>query len=291
MKKKKVAFCFSGQARTLDLCYPYIKKNLFDPLGKVGKDFDVFCCVEDDEDAKKVALLKPTKTLKITSQNLDEEYQDILKLNYKKLFSRGNMRKELNQLNKIYLANNLRREYQKENNISYDWVLRTRFDIFPIKQIEYHKLNKKYLYMPRTKAMKFPNHNDVMAIGSEKNLDIYSNLFKNFRSIFKTYFSNNFKISLKISFFFEKIYISLLKNLIKLSKKDGTPYKFFQKMIMIRGNFFMRPPQKNCWVLENALFRYLKIKKVQNRILDIDYALVRKVWTDSGIILDKQIGF
>ena len=89
MRKKKVAFCFSGQARTLDLCYPYIKKNLFDPLGENGKDYDVFCCVEDDEDARKVSLLKPARVLKITSKNFDEEFGEILKLNYKKLFARA----------------------------------------------------------------------------------------------------------------------------------------------------------------------------------------------------------
>jgi hypothetical protein len=290
MERKKVAFCFSGQARTLELCYPYIKENLFDPLGKNGKDYDVFCCVEDDEDAKKISLLKPIRSLKITSKNLDEEYKDLFKLNYKKLFSRGNMRKELNQLNKIYQSNKLRKDYQKEKKISYDWVFRARFDILPLKKINYPSLNKKYLYTPRATEIKYPTYNDTMALGSEKNLDIYSSLLTNFRPTYKTFFSNNFKTSLKISFFFEKIYLSLFETLIKLSNNGGAPRKFFEKMIMIRGNFFLRPPQENCWVLENALFRHLKNKKVQNKVLEMDYGLVRKLWTDSGIILDKQSG-
>ena len=51
-KIKTAAICFFGQARMLDLCYPYIKKNLLDPIGKNGKDYDIFCCVEDDEDLR-----------------------------------------------------------------------------------------------------------------------------------------------------------------------------------------------------------------------------------------------
>ena len=129
-----------------------------------------------------------------------------------------------------------------------------------------------------------------MALGSEKNLDIYSNLIGNFENIFKTFFSNNFKTSLKISFFFERIYVSIFQALIKLSKKGGTPSKFFEKMIMIRGNFFSRPPQENCWTLESALFRYLKSQKRQVEIMEMDYAGIRKIWTASGVFLDKQEG-
>ncbi len=86
IKIKKVAFCFSGQARSLDLCYPYIQKNLLDPLGENKKDYDIFCCVEDDKDTHKVNLLNPTKVLKVKTENLVKKHEKIVSLNYNKFF-------------------------------------------------------------------------------------------------------------------------------------------------------------------------------------------------------------
>ncbi len=49
-KIKNAAVCFSGQAKNFELCYPYIRKNLLDQIGS----HDIFCCVEDDENADKI---------------------------------------------------------------------------------------------------------------------------------------------------------------------------------------------------------------------------------------------
>lgn len=289
-KKKKVAFCFSGQARTLDLCYPYIKRNFLDPLGKNKKDYDIFCCVEDDKDASKVNILKPTKILKITSRNFNKEYKDVLRLNYRKFFARGNLNNQLNQIYKIYLANNLRKDYQKEKNISYDWVIRTRFDIFPLNKINYSKLSKEYLYIPRAKELRFPNYSDIIALGSDNLLNIYSDRIKEFKDILKTFFSDDLKLSLKTSFFFERGYISFFEFLERLFKKDNLFSKICRRMIIIRGNFFLRPPQENCYTAEYGLFKYLEKKKVHCEVLLLDYALVRKRWEDNCVFLDKQEG-
>ena len=53
LKMKNVALCFSGMVKSLELCYPYIKKNLLDHIGS----HDIFCFVEDDSDFKKIKLL------------------------------------------------------------------------------------------------------------------------------------------------------------------------------------------------------------------------------------------
>ena len=54
---KKAAICFSWQVRTLDRCLPYIRANIFDQIWEINKDYDIFCCMEDDEDAYKATQL------------------------------------------------------------------------------------------------------------------------------------------------------------------------------------------------------------------------------------------
>jgi len=287
LKKKKVAFCFSGQARTLDLCYPYIKQNLFDPLDKNGEDYDVFCCVEDDEDSSKINLLKPTKILKVKHKDFGLEYGDILNKNYKKFFANNHLINYLDQLNKIYLANQLRKEYQNKKGISYDWVFRIRFDFFPIKKINYSNLDNKFLYVPKTMRGEGA-HNDMFAIGSEKNLDSYSDQIKKFGEVTKKFFQKNSPVRLKISFFLERIYLSIFNFLIRKTNQKNIFSKFCKKMVIVRGNFFLRPPKKYDYNSEAALFRCLKLLGVKTKILDIDYIIVRRVWENSGVHLNNQ---
>jgi len=289
-KRKKAAFCFSGQVRTLDLCYPYIKKNILDPLGKNGKDYDIFCCIIDDKDSSKVNLLKPVKVLKVKHRDFNLEYKDILNLNHRKFFTNSPLCSYLDQLDKLYLANQLRKEYQDKNRISYDWVFRIRFDFLPIKKIDYSKLNNKFLYLPKT-MRGGDAHNDMFAIGSEKNLDLYSNQIKEFRRVIKTFFQRSPPIRLRVSFFLERTYISILDFLIDKTKPQGIFSKFYKKMKIISGNFFLRPPKKYNYNSEYALFKHLELQKVKVKILDLDYAMIRKNWSSSGILLHNQKPF
>ena len=70
--RPRIAFCFSWQARTLDQTYLFFQKNLFDAAKEQWFDYDVFCAVEDDEDADKVKLLNPTKIEKIKSGDVEK---------------------------------------------------------------------------------------------------------------------------------------------------------------------------------------------------------------------------
>ncbi len=286
--RKRIAFCFSGHARTLDLCYPFIKQNFLDPLEEEGKDYDIFCCIEDDKDAHKVNLLKPTKIVTSKTQNFNKRYDHLINLNYKQLFIRGNINNQLNQLIKIQLANNLRIDYQKQNDVSYDWIIRTRFDIFPLTKIDYSNLDKKYLYLPQTIDLTHKNYNDIIALGNDKNINIYSDRIDSFEKIFRTYCSNDFPISQRVSFFLERIYIYIFEFLIKTINKDNFISKIFNMLIVTRSTFFSRPPYKNRYTAESGLFRYLESEKTRVKKLDLDYALVRDNPSESGLFLDKQ---
>ncbi|MBS3087449.1 hypothetical protein J4226_02545 [Candidatus Pacearchaeota archaeon] len=289
LKKKKVAFCFSGQARTFDLCYPYIKKNFLDPLGENKKDYDIFCCVEDEKDADKILVMQPTKILKVKSEDFNEKYKDVISLNYKKYFARGNLSNQLNQLNKIYLANNLRKQFQKENNISYNFVVRTRFDIFPISKINYSSLNKNKLYLPKSKDSTHPNYNDIIAIGGEAMLDVYSDRIKKFKETLAFFHIKKSSFKMHISLFLEKKFINFFELLIRISEKDSMKARFYKKVIIARSLLgFIRPPLKNCYTAESGLYKYLENEKIKPKIITIDFALIREKWVENGVWLDRQ---
>jgi hypothetical protein len=288
MKNKKVAFCISGETRTFNLCYPYIKKNLLDPIGKNKTDYDIFCCIENDRDFIKIKKMDPTKIIKIKNKDFKKEYKDIFKNLYKKFFAYGNINNHLNQVNKINLCNQLRKKYQKENKIKYNWICRFRFDLLPINKINYSALKKEYLYVPKSKPSKIPICNDMIAISNEELMDIYCNLKNKFRKVLNDFYSEEFNTTLRISLSIEKYYLWFLELLIKYSKKQGFFSKIFNKMILLRGNLFLRPPLKNIYTIEHALLRYLKEEKVNIKNLEIDYILVREKWSSSGVLLNKQ---
>ena len=114
---KQAAICFSGMVRTLDLCYPYIKRNLLDNL----ESYDIFCYAEDDKDFKKIKLLKPTKVRKIKSSKVDEIIKEDIKFlnkrNYIDFISpqshRLNFRNIYQQLYKIHGVFKLLEDYMK----------------------------------------------------------------------------------------------------------------------------------------------------------------------------------
>lgn len=147
-KKPRIAFCFSGQVRTLNQTYLFFQKNLFEAAKEQWFDYDVFCAVEDDENVDKVKLLNPTKVEKIKSSEVEKiikrVHWDFIENEFLDTYWytwfdwHMNM---LQQLYKIQASMNLKKEYRKENNIKYDIVFKLRFDC-PFMR----KLNFKNIY-------------------------------------------------------------------------------------------------------------------------------------------------
>jgi hypothetical protein len=165
LANKKVAICFSGQIRDgYKECLNLIDIFIIKALG-----CDVFCCFEDCDN------------------NIKEYVQE--KLKPKKIKYVGDYKKDANNMvyngylsmfNKIYLSNELKKQYEKENNFIYDYVIRIRPDLV-VKQYlprEVFEKNNDKIYIP----FSFTGHDwlgfpDCMAIGNSKNMDIYSNIF------------------------------------------------------------------------------------------------------------------
>jgi hypothetical protein len=80
----------------------------------------------------------------------------------------------------IYKANELKKEYEKENNIKFDWVIRMRTDSdFRYERLDLNTLNHE-LNIPSGEDWGDHSINDQFAIGTSYAMDLYSSLYNNF---------------------------------------------------------------------------------------------------------------
>lgn len=79
----------------------------------------------------------------------------------------------------IYRANELKSEYEKENNIVFDWVIRMRTDSdFRYDVLDMNCLNSE-LNIPSGEDWAANSINDQFAIGTSHSMNLYSSFYKN----------------------------------------------------------------------------------------------------------------
>lgn len=288
---KNAAICFSGQARTLELCYPYIKKNLLDNLGS----YDIFCCVEDDENANKTEVLKPVKFKKIKSSDVDsiiqKEVKELKRQNYRKsLFTespRFTIRNIYQQLYKINQCFGLLEEYMKERKVGYKYFIRMRFDFLPIDILELDKFNieKNEIIVPAERDLHSGSFNDMITIASDfDTFKTFCSCYNNFRDIVEKHLSFEMGLFKKIYFLLEKAYSNFFFFIFgNLSAKR----KFFRNILggvlMVPKHIFGRFKSNKKYYLERVLFQFMKSKEIKVRELKITFVIVRSL-TDGLLI-------
>jgi len=81
----------------------------------------------------------------------------------------------------IFKANEMKKEYEKENNIIFDWVIRMRTDSdFRYEKLDLNTLDHE-LNIPSGEDWGDDSINDQFAIGSSHVMNLYSNLYNNFQ--------------------------------------------------------------------------------------------------------------
>jgi hypothetical protein len=186
----KVALCLSGHLRKFDQTYPSLQKYFLDRY-----DCDIFIHTWDklgyqsnfrkdqiinntnDRINDINFLFKPKKIIVEHSSFIDELrkeaniYAPHLVTQPKPAHHMASM------FYKIYACNELRKHYQLETNVEYDWVVRSRTDLLfhGNVTIPEHDIENK-IFMPRST---FHSHwyNDQFAIASPNNMDVYSSAF------------------------------------------------------------------------------------------------------------------
>jgi hypothetical protein len=168
----KTSILISGQIRNDSFpCLLSQKIFLYDPL-----NVDIFAVFSDDISnemkQKIVNILKPKSILWVKDNK--HLYQNKKSPNMYLMYE------------KIFLCNNLRKEYQKKNNIVYDVNIRIRPDLIVknyIPNYVINNINQNTIYTPYINNIDFVINaiylgiNDQMFIGDDNSTNIISNIF------------------------------------------------------------------------------------------------------------------
>jgi hypothetical protein len=201
----KVALCISGQMRTFKECIKLMNKHIIKPLKP-----DIFihtypmsgiCTKGDNGLQEKITYDDLKQQYNYKTAVIEERIGDFYKLGKtqmpEKLQRLSSRNKGLIQMcYKIYQCNELKSNYEKEQDFKYDMVIRTRPDIRiyqPIPNKLFNKENRNTLWIPQPDK---PNLSewiitDELALGSSQNMDIYSSLFLNLNNYWKKPYGNN----------------------------------------------------------------------------------------------------
>jgi hypothetical protein len=169
----KIALCLSGQARCVKQGYEFVKKNLLD-----GNDVTVFCHVWESPEVVDIELYKPEALMieKPLTNDLSK-YTNVPppQPNWK---VKDPARAAWNLMYSLKVANELKNVYEDENNMKFDWVIRSRYDFALNTPIPFAELDNTKLYVPNcrmTPARDFGN--DQFAFSSSENMDKYADGF------------------------------------------------------------------------------------------------------------------
>ena len=82
------------------------------------------------------------------------------------------------QLYAIQGCNQLKVQYELENNMTFDWVIRSRFDFAINARIPFDELDNSKLYIPNCRMVPTRDFgNDQFAFSSSKNMDNYAECY------------------------------------------------------------------------------------------------------------------
>jgi hypothetical protein len=194
----KIALCFSGQPRFVKQTYQNYLDNLILPNNI--EDIFVHCWWDETKIHEPVItswesvgahlnLYVEGDAINFIKEKYNPKLLVYEKDDFSKYINEGEFgKKEITQpvifqsmCNSIYKCNEFRKQYEQENNLKYDLIIRTRFDLNILEKVDLNNVDDKYLYIP---ACNFKAHcviNDQFAFGDSDTMDIYSNIFKHER--------------------------------------------------------------------------------------------------------------
>ena len=169
----KIALCLVGQARSVEAGYEFHKKNILD-----RNDVTVFFhtwASEDNLYAKALELYKPGNWSVEQSPNVDlSKYTRTPPPSPNWKVKDGRM-STYAQLYAIERCNSMKCIYEQEHKMTFDWVIRSRFDFAINARIPFDELDNSKLYIPNCRMVPTRDFgNDQFAFSSSENMDKYA---------------------------------------------------------------------------------------------------------------------
>lgn len=191
----KTAICISGQPRNVNLAFPNINQTLLEPnspdvfihlwLDKGDLDKSHFNSwgqsvgtINNDVIGDIFKKYNPKK-IKIENQIHFPQFNKYNLSNYQK-----NM---VSMLYSMKQSNNLKIDYELENNFKYDAVIRSRFDLTLENIIEIDSLDLNNKIYCLKDCPHFNGVNDQFAVGNSKNMDVFNSTYDNLDEFLSTF--------------------------------------------------------------------------------------------------------
>lgn len=200
----RVAICISGQPRDVNVGVEQVLSQIIKANPSV--DFDVFAHAWIAESGEAWDTAQPHQSFAVGKQEADAQKTILSKLNPKLWlfepqicfdnFTNGfNSHPTAKQTSlasnfySVYMANNLKKQYEVMNGFVYNNVLRMRYDLWfnkPVILSEYQDYTQDHVVVPKNYQedqdrilwnVKNKGMVDVFAISSSKNMDKYSETF------------------------------------------------------------------------------------------------------------------
>ena len=147
----------------------------------------------------------------------------------------------------IQQANNLKKEYEKENNFVYDCVIRTRFDYLFTEQYDISKYDLSYLNIKNNCNHTEYAINDHLALSNSKTIDVYSDMFNYLEECYNDGIEFNTEV-------FWGYYIQIKKKLEVLKTLGDT--ESYLSTVKERWNFWGMPPQHKILDLKSKNYEF-----------------------------------
>ena len=90
----------------------------------------------------------------------------------------------IDQLRKIELCNNLKKDYEKKMGFTYDYVVRTRMDIFFLDTPDWSKIQENHIYTEVGCTGGYPH--DCVIFGKSREIDIFSSRYSQLKNMLLT---------------------------------------------------------------------------------------------------------
>ena len=179
----KVALCISGHFRS-DRTFLGIRDYI---LSNPNIECDIFIHTWNIKDRHGA----PLQESKIVAEYQPKRYviESPKQFNITPLMEQQNFNKRdinglLSMFYKIEQCNELKKQYEKEHNFTYDCVIRFRGDIELLDPIDFQNLDMNKLYVPLHGD--YGGINDQFAFSNSKNMDVYTSTFSNIETYLKS---------------------------------------------------------------------------------------------------------
>ena len=169
----KIALCLTGQPRMVEAGYEFHKQNILD-----GNDVKVFFHTWETEEqlhGKAIELYQPSNWLVEKSLDVDlSKYTNTPPSSPNWKVKDGRM-STYAQLYAIERCNSMKCIYEQEHEMTFDWVIRSRFDFAINARIPFDELDNSKLHIPNCRMMPTRDFgNDQFAFSSSENMDNYA---------------------------------------------------------------------------------------------------------------------